>query len=111
MPEDAPVSNRTRILFALAGVFACFIGALCAELVFRPMHAAQLMSRYHAASLLFITDPETTRQTIQPPPPPPDDSELQRRLDLVGATSGDVQISLAWNNNNDLDLSCQDPNG
>ena len=30
------------------------------------------LRRYHAASLLFVTDPETTYRTIQPPPPPPD---------------------------------------
>ena len=31
-------------------------------------------------------------------------SELQQRLDREGARSGDVQVSLMWNNYNDLDL-------
>jgi hypothetical protein len=112
MQEDPPVSNRTRILFAVVGICACLIGALCAELTFGRMRAAARLQRYHAASLLYITDPQTTRETVQvPAAAPPDDSELQRRLDGQGALSGDVQVSLTWNNNNDLDLSCMDPYG
>ena len=42
------------------------------------------------------------------PPPPP---EFQQRLQKAGAKSGDVQISLIWNNGNDLDLHCVDPRG
>jgi hypothetical protein len=42
------------------------------------------------------------------PPPPPD---FQQRLDKAGAKSGDVQVSLLWNNVNDLDLHCVDPRG
>ena len=42
------------------------------------------------------------------PPPPP---EFQQRLDKAGAKSGDVQVSLLWNNFNDLDLHCIDPRG
>jgi GYF domain 2 len=42
------------------------------------------------------------------PPPPPD---FEKRLQKAGAKSGDVQISLLWNNVNDLDLHCIDPRG
>ena len=111
MDENRPVSNRTRLLFAMVGVVTCLAGALCAELVLGRMKAGTLLRRYHVASLLFLTDPATIRTAIPVPPPPPDDIDLQRRLDKAGGQSGDVQISLAWNNNNDLDLSCLDPNG
>ena len=33
------------------------------------------------------------------------------RLKDVKAGSGDIQLSLAWNNYNDLDLSCNEPDG
>tara|TARA_Y100001934_G_C12385099_1_gene795112 strand:+ start:5508 stop:6893 length:1386 start_codon:yes stop_codon:yes gene_type:complete len=38
-------------------------------------------------------------------------NEMQQRLEREGAKSGDVQISLMWNNMNDIDLHCIDPNG
>ena len=37
--------------------------------------------------------------------------EFSRRLAEAGAKTGDVQISLMWNNVNDLDLHCADPKG
>ena len=37
--------------------------------------------------------------------------EFNRRLQREGAKSGDIQISLIWNNINDLDLHCIDPRG
>ena len=38
-------------------------------------------------------------------------NELQKRLEREEAQSGDVQISLMWDNINDLDLHCIDPSG
>ena len=38
-------------------------------------------------------------------------SDLEDRLRQAGAQTGDVQISLAWNNGNDLDLHVQTPGG
>jgi hypothetical protein len=38
-------------------------------------------------------------------------NELQKRLQREEAQSGDVQLSLMWNNMNDIDLHCIDPNG
>lgn len=43
----------------------------------------------------------------EPPPPLPPDA--QKRLDLAGGKSGQLQITLIWNNRNDLDLHCIDP--
>lgn len=38
-------------------------------------------------------------------------SDLEERLRKAGAQTGDVQISLAWNNGNDLDLHVETPGG
>jgi hypothetical protein len=38
-------------------------------------------------------------------------SDFGQRLQRAGAKSGDVQLSLMWNNVNDLDLHCVDPRG
>jgi hypothetical protein len=113
MEESAPVSQRTRVIFALVGAVTCLAAACLAELALGRMNAGNLLRKYHAASILFLTDPATTFTKEEPPPPapPPSDYELQRRLDKVGGQSGDVQISLTWNNRNDLDLSCVDPYG
>ena len=111
MEEYRPVSQRTRLLFALVGLLTCLAGAMGAELALNGMKAGALLRKYHVASLLLLTEPATIRTEVPVPPPPPDDAELQRRLDKAGGQSGDVQISLAWNNFNDLDLSCLDPNG
>ena len=37
--------------------------------------------------------------------------DIMERLKDVKAGSGDIQLSLAWNNYNDLDLSCTEPDG
>jgi hypothetical protein len=38
-------------------------------------------------------------------------ASIERRLGEVSAKGGDIQISLSWNNYNDLDLHCIDPTG
>ncbi|HLJ54865.1 MAG TPA: hypothetical protein VKT77_07465 [Chthonomonadaceae bacterium] len=111
MDPYAPRSNRTRVLFALAGLLACLIGAAIAEPILAGTHAGQKLRQAHVASILYLTGPGTTTHTIQPPAPAISDDEIQRRLLAEGAQSGEVQVSLAWNNRNDLDLSCQEPSG
>ena len=38
-------------------------------------------------------------------------SDISKRLEDIKAGSGDIQITLAWNGYNDLDLSCTEPGG
>ena len=45
---------------------------------------------------------------VAPPPLPP---EMKKRLEEAGGKSGQIQATLIWNNINDLDLHCIDPNG
>jgi hypothetical protein len=41
----------------------------------------------------------------------PEAAAMARRLDEAGARTGDIQLSLSWNDYNDLDLHCFDPQG
>ena len=41
----------------------------------------------------------------------PEAAAMARRLDEAGARTGDIQLSLCWNDSNDLDLHCFDPQG
>jgi hypothetical protein len=41
----------------------------------------------------------------------PEAAAMARRLDEAGARTGDIQLSLSWNDCNDLDLHCFDPQG
>jgi hypothetical protein len=82
------------VLFGLLGGLGCALGWLIGEpllLTIRPSEQ-QIASGEAAAVLVF-------------------NPELDRRLKREGAKSGDIQISLMWNNINDLDLHCMDPNG
>jgi outer membrane protein OmpA-like peptidoglycan-associated protein len=40
-----------------------------------------------------------------------ENDEMSQRLKREGAKTGSIQISLIWNNYNDIDLHCIDPNG
>ena len=57
--------------------------------------------------------PARARLTNPPAPPRPNDlrDNLEELLRQHHAGSGDVRISLMWNNRNDLDLHVLDPNG
>ena len=82
---------RFRLLFALIGALACLTTAGGMEWVFRHIHLVDNLDD-HASPVLIMR------------------SELAGRLERAGGQRGDVQISLAWNSRNDLDLSCVDPN-
>jgi hypothetical protein len=83
---------RTRLLFALMGALACMVAALLAEGIYASIHLAHTLDDRVSRVLVFRSD-------------------LTRRLENAGGRTGDVEIILAWNNKNDLDLSCTDPNG
>ena len=55
--------------------------------------------------------PPPQRRVEQPPPPPPPRQEDAERARREGARSGRVQIILAWDDRNDLDLMMICPNG
>lgn len=83
---------RWRLLFGVIGAFACLVAALVCEFLFSGLGLSQSLDDRLAHVLIFRSD-------------------IARRLDLAGGKSGDVQITLAWNNRNDLDLWCTDPTG
>ena len=94
------------------GAAACLLASLISEGVFHRVRAGEAFRTKHAPSLLFLSAPETKVYEVRTPPAPPHaDAEIQRRLQTMGAQSGEVQISLAWNGPNDLDLSCKEPGG
>lgn len=81
-----------RLLFGLIGALCCLAAALLSEALFSLTGLGQTLDDRLAHVMIFRSD-------------------IARRLDLAGGKSGDVQITLAWNNHNDLDLWCFDPKG
>jgi len=88
------------VLFGVLGALGCMIGWALGEpvlgLIERPAPSAENeegeFQENVSAVLVF-------------------NNELQKRLKREGAQTGDVRISLMWDNVNDLDLHCVDPNG
>lgn len=85
-----------RLLFAAIGAVACLLTALVLESLFSVAHVSRWVDDHETPVLLFF---------------PHFSSETDRRLHEAQAHSGDVEITLTWNNLNDLDLHCIDPNG
>ena len=95
--EEEESGNRAgqfqlRLLFALLGAFACLLAASGLELIFRQTHLAQNLDDRISRVLIIRGD-------------------LSQRLEEAGGRTGEVQVSLSWNNKNDLDLACIDPRG
>ena len=80
------------LLFGLLGAFGCLVGWLLGEWFL---------------SWTMLPQPEEAAST----PALVFNPELTRRLQREGAKTGDVQLSLLWNNYNDLDIHCIDPSG
>ncbi|CEK12689.1 YfaP family protein [Chthonomonas calidirosea] len=83
---------RFRVLFALIGGAACLLTALLLEMVLQTRPVANLLASSMWPLLIYRSD-------------------ISRRVEQAGGQSGEVQISLSWNNRNDLDLWCVDPSG
>lgn len=80
------------LLFALLGALGCVIGWAAGE------------------PLLKTVKPKPQADgTAGPAPVLVFNNELTKRLQREAAKSGDVQISLMWDNRNDLDLHCYEP--
>jgi hypothetical protein len=103
-PEDLmnlTSAQKKMVLFGVFGALGCLAGWLVGEpFLAIAMPAGGAGGR--GGSL--VSRPEPPRNEAPPPPP-----EFRERLDSAGAKSGDVQISLKWDNTNDLDLHCIDP--
>ncbi|PAW77066.1 MAG: hypothetical protein B9S33_20420 [Pedosphaera sp. Tous-C6FEB] len=86
------------ILFGLLGALGCVLGWAAGEpllKVIKPpaLKEGETAPAQSAAPVLVFSN------------------ELQKRLQREEAKTGDVQISLMWDNFNDLDLHCADPSG
>jgi hypothetical protein len=81
---------RKILLFGVIGAVGCLVGGLFGEAFL----AAAKPERQVGGAGGLIFNPELTE-----------------RLKREGARSGDVQVSLMWNNRNDLDLHVIDPAG
>lgn len=92
------------LLFGAFGAIGCLAGWLVGELYLQIAQAAAPADAGRAPSLIS----KPAAPSTEPPPPP---SEFRDRLNAAGAKSGDVQISLIWFDENDLDLHCFDPSG
>ncbi len=86
------------VLFGLLGALGCVLGWAAGEPLLKlikppaPKAGEEAKGRPAAPVLVFS-------------------NELQKRLQREEAKTGDVQISLMWDNFNDLDLHCADPGG
>ncbi|MDY3559518.1 hypothetical protein R5W23_000511 [Gemmata sp. JC673] len=92
----------------LFGAFGA-VGALAGWLVGEPLLAASGYAAKSAgagAGATLVTKPTAPSGS---PPPLPDD--FRRRVEQAGGSTGDVQITLIWDDANDLDLHCVDPTG
>ena len=83
-----------RFLFAAIGAIACVLAALALEGLYGQTRTSRWVDDHETPVLLFFSHYR---------------SETERRLQEANAKSGDVEITLTWNNLNDLDLHCVDP--
>ena len=83
------------VRFGLLGAAGSLIGWLVGE----PLLALGIPSATGSPSLI-----SRSQASVLPP-------ELRERLEKRNAQTGDIQISLFWNNRHDLDLHCTDPSG
>jgi hypothetical protein len=80
--------------FALCGALGCSAGWVLGEPVLSAARPAGDAAGSDAGPQIMVFGPE-----------------FNRRLDREGAQSGEIQISLMWDNVNDLDLFCVEPDG
>lgn len=82
------------LFFGLLGTFGCALGWLFGEPLLLTIRPSEQQIASGEATAVLVFNPE-----------------FNQRLQREGAKTGDIQISLIWNNINDLDLHCIDPRG
>jgi hypothetical protein len=92
--KSALTSLPKAVFFGLLGAIGCALGWLVGEPLLLSIRPTKQQIASGEASAVMVFNPE-----------------FDRRLQREGAKSGDIQISLIWNNINDLDLHCEDPYG
>lgn len=85
-----------RFLFAAIGAAACLAAALGLEAFYSARHTSAWLDHPETPLLLFLFHRRT---------------DTEQRLASANAKTGDVEVTLTWNNLNDLDLHVFDPNG
>ena len=82
----------------------------------RPPHQTLSTNLLNTNGPVTVIDVPTSDLVQTPPgvtaaPNSPEATSIEERLGAASAQGGDIQISLYWNNYNDLDLHCVDPSG
>ncbi len=101
--------QRSRLWFGLAGTLT---GLVAAALLCEPLFALMDVGRSLTAGrdeppVVFAAKPAPPVAVVTPPP----SVETAQRQRREGARSGDIQLTLTWDNVNDLDLHCRTPAG
>jgi hypothetical protein len=82
----------TRLFFGIVGAIAALMAAGLLNSMFHSLNLSKRLSDQTSPVLIFRSD-------------------VSVRLAEAGAKTGDPQISLSWENYNDLDLHCVEPGG
>jgi hypothetical protein len=99
------------LLFTLLGGLGCAVGWLPGEIWLSALRPA-VPAAAHGTNAEPVAAPLiVAKVTATVVPPQEFNVQLTTRLNREAAKTGDVQISLMWDNLNDLDLHCTDPNG
>jgi hypothetical protein len=118
--ERVIILKRPRWVFALLGMAACLTAFLLVEAMYAGVRAHRHMKQPGTPSMLFAKRPEPPPAQKETTPPPPQNPvqvpaepapNIQERVQREGGQTGRVQISLAWNGLNDVDLSVITPTG
>lgn len=92
---------RSRLFFAFIGLLAGLIAAGFGEGLYRAVG----LPGAGLPPLPFAPERKITDEALST------DAEVARRLQQAGAKGGDVQVTLSWENENDIDLHVTDPGG